>query len=83
MLKMDLEDLIDQYNEAIKDYEEANREVSALFKQKDEDLHDGLTENQRLSVLDDYDHILYRDALPQRNNCANIVSKLYFVIAQK
>ncbi|XP_031623744.1 uncharacterized protein LOC116341037 [Contarinia nasturtii] len=83
MFTNNLQSLIRKYNKATEQYDKANDEVSELFDKREEELNAKLTENQKLGILDCYDHAIYKDALPERNEIANWVSKLYFVISMK
>lgn len=93
MLEEDLEDLIIEYNAAIDEYKKAQENVSELFNEKN-DIEDNIDERRSFgenrydnyhmnsawcNVMDD----IYKVALPYRNECANDVAKLYFVISKK
>lgn len=84
MLKRDVQNLIDEYKKTIEAYENANDEVSNLFKELNEIRdNDVLTKSKREMELEGtYDEI-YQAALPERNACANDVSQLYFAISHK
>lgn len=99
MMDRDLQDLISEYRTAIDLYKEANEEVSKLFDKKEkivEEINKELGEysgyrgkeyRQDAFYLNSkwggvMEHI-YKDAIPERNDCANQVALLYFVISKK
>lgn len=77
------EQLINEYKEATKVYDELNESVSKLFDEREVKLDEAATENERLDILDYFHDEIYGDTLPLRNDQASIVSKLYFVISMK
>lgn len=81
MLQENLSDLIERYNRAIEGYDTANARVNKLFEERQNELDAADTQNERDDILEDYYADINRDALPVRNDWANEVSKLYFVIA--
>lgn len=82
MLKRNLQDLISEYNEATEAYHIANDKISDLFSERDKELDDA-SEIEKEGIFDYYRDEIYGDAVPTRNEIANDLSKLYFVIARK
>lgn len=83
MLEKNLDYLIPRYEEEIKVYDELNAKVSALFDEREQELDRATKKNDRDNIFDVYHDEIYGEALPERNDQANIVSKLYFVISMK
>lgn len=90
MIEDDLESLIREYYMAIEEYNKAEDEVNKLIDEIEanaegridfeEHRNDELrTDSGWYSIMD----TLYRDALSERDDWANVVSKLYFVISKK
>lgn len=83
LLQENLQDLIKQYYDAIKNYNYTKEIVDDLFAKRDDDLDEASSGKERLNLLDYYDVEFYKEALPERKHAANQVSKLYFVISKK
>lgn len=83
MLERNLPYLIQEYNEAIEEYRKSCAEIDECFKEREKELNAALTENHKQNIKDHYHDVLHKEYLSERNHMANVVSKLYFVIAQK
>lgn len=83
MMEKNLEDLIEEYEEATKIYDELNERVNNLFREREEKLDLASKPHEIENILDFLNDDIYNDALPDRNQQANIVSMLYFVISMK
>lgn len=84
MLKRDLSDLIEEYQREVKEYDVLNAKVSEGFDEMDEvNDDDTIKGEKKLYRKEDIWKCSLRDDLYERNDQANVVSKLYYVISMK
>lgn len=83
MCKRSLEVLVKEYEVAARIYDKLNERVSDLFDKREAELDEAYNQDKREEIFDYYHDEIWGEALPIRNEQANIVSKLYFVISLK